>query len=43
MEAPIAAEEAAMHVFDESLGGFDSEVDDPDLAAANEFDPEVER
>ena len=43
MEAPIAAEEAAMHAFDESLGGFDSEVDDPDLAAANEFDPEVER
>lgn len=37
------AEEAAMHVVDESLGGFDSEVDDPELAAAYEIDPEVER
>jgi hypothetical protein len=42
-EAPIPAEEAAVHVIDESLGGFDSEVDDPELAAANELDPEVER
>ncbi len=37
------AEETAVHPFDESLGGFDSEVDDPDLEAAYEIDPEVER
>lgn len=37
------AEVAAMHVVDEGLGDFDSEVDDPDLAAAYEIDPEVER
>ena len=43
MEAPIAAEEAAMHTFDESLGGFDSEVDDQSLEDAWEVDPEVER
>lgn len=42
-EAPVAAEEAAMHVIDESLGGFDSEVDDPELAAAHEIDPQPER
>jgi hypothetical protein len=42
-EAPIPAEEAAVHVIDEELGGFDSTVDDPALAAANELDPEVER
>lgn len=42
-EAPVAAEEAAMHVVDESLGGFDSEVDDPELAAAYEIDPQPER
>lgn len=34
-------EEAAMHIVDESLDGFDSEVDDPALAAAYELDPEV--
>ncbi|MGI8755078.1 MAG: hypothetical protein ACR2MB_04300 [Acidimicrobiales bacterium] len=39
----VPAEEAAMHVVDETLGGFDSEVDDPELAAAYEIDPEVER
>jgi hypothetical protein len=43
MEAPIAAEDAAVHVVDEGLGGFDSEVDDPDLEEAWEVDPEVDR
>lgn len=42
-EAPRPAEEAAVHVVDESLGGFDSEVDDPELEEAWELDPEVER
>ncbi|WP_421120894.1 hypothetical protein ACE2AJ_06270 [Aquihabitans daechungensis] len=42
-EAPIPAEEAAVHEIDESLGGFDSEVDDPELEAAYEIDPEVQR
>ncbi|MCU1369319.1 MAG: hypothetical protein JWO77_513 [Ilumatobacteraceae bacterium] len=42
-EAPIPAEEAAVHPIDETLGGFDSEVDDPDLEAAWELDPEVDR
>ncbi len=42
-EAPIPAEEAAIHLVDSSLGGFDSEVDDPELAAAYEIDPEPER
>ena len=37
------AEETAVHTFDESLGGFDSEVDDPELEEAYEIDPEVER
>ncbi len=37
------AEESAVHTFDESLGGFDSEVDDPELEEAYEIDPEVER
>ncbi len=41
--ATLPAEEAAMHVVDEGLGGFDSEVDDPELAAAYDIDPEVER
>ena len=36
------AEETAVHTFDESLGGFDSEVDDPELEEAYEIDPEVE-
>lgn len=36
------AEVAAMHLIDESAGGFDSEVDDPALAAAYEIDPERE-
>lgn len=42
-EAPQAAEEAAIHAIDETAGGFDSEVDDPELAAAHEFDPEPDR
>ncbi|QXC59782.1 hypothetical protein KSP35_15525 [Aquihabitans sp. G128] len=42
-EAPIPAEEAALHVVDEGLADFDSEVDDPALEAAWETDPEVER
>jgi hypothetical protein len=42
-EAPIPAEEAAIHVVDEGAGGFDSEVDDPELAAAYEIDPEPDR
>jgi hypothetical protein len=42
-EAPIPAEAAAVHVIDEELGGFDSTVDDPALAEANELDPTVER
>lgn len=42
-EAPVPAEEAAIHVIDEGLAGFDSEVDDPELAAAYELDPEPER
>jgi len=42
-EAPRPAEVAAVHVVDESLGGFDSEVDDPELEEAWELDPEVER
>lgn len=42
-EAPMAAEVAAIHVIDEDMGGFDSEVDDPELAAAHEIDPEPER
>ena len=37
------AEETAVHTFDESLGGFDSDVDDPELEEAWELDPEVER
>lgn len=37
------AEESAVHTFDESLGGFDSEVDDQALEDAWELDPEVER
>ncbi len=41
--ATLSAEESAMHVVDESLGGFDSEVDDPELEAAYEIDPEVDR
>lgn len=41
--ATLSAEEAAMHVVDETLGGFDSEVDDPELEAAWEIDPEVDR
>lgn len=39
----MPAEEAAMHVVDEELPGFDSEVDDPALEAAWETDPEVTR
>ncbi|HWJ63986.1 MAG TPA: hypothetical protein VNS19_18585 [Acidimicrobiales bacterium] len=42
-EAPRPAEEAAVHAIDEGLGGFDSEVDDPELEEAWETDPEVER
>lgn len=42
-EAPQAAEEAAIHAIDEGAGGFDSEVDDPELAAAHEIDPEPDR
>jgi len=42
-EAPIPAEEAAVHAIDEGLGGFDSEVDDPALEAAYEIDPDVQR
>jgi|GEM_PF-2086322 len=41
-EAPIPAEEQAIHLVDEDLD-FDSEVDDPALEAAWETDPEVER
>ena len=37
------AEETAVYTFDESLGGFDSDVDDPELEEAWELDPEVER
>jgi hypothetical protein len=37
------AEEAAMHILDEGLADFDSEVDDPALEAAWETDPEVDR
>jgi len=40
---PLPPEEAAIHVIDEAMGGFDSEVDDPELAAAHEIDPEPER
>jgi len=39
----VPAEEAAMHMVDEELPGFDSEVDDPALEAAWETDPEVTR
>jgi hypothetical protein len=39
--AAVPAEEAAMHVVDEGLADFDSEVDDPQLEAAYEIDPEV--
>ena len=42
-ESPHWAEEVAVHAIDESLGGFDSEVDDPQLEEAYEIDPEVER
>ncbi len=42
-EAPVPAEEAAIHVIDEGLDGFDSEVDDVALAEAHEYDPEPER
>lgn len=41
--APPAPEESAVHAIDETLGGFDSEVDDPALEDAWELDPEVER
>lgn len=41
--APPPPEETAVHAFDEALGGFDSEVDDPELEEAWELDPEVER
>ncbi|MCU1358620.1 MAG: hypothetical protein JWM89_4038 [Acidimicrobiales bacterium] len=37
------AEVAALHAVDEGLGDFDSDVDDPDLEAAWETDPEVDR
>ena len=37
------AEVAALHAVDEGLADFDSDVDDPDLEAAWETDPEVER
>lgn len=37
------AEESAMHVVDQELPDFDSEVDDPALERAWELDPEVER
>lgn len=40
-EAPAPAEEAALHLIDEPA--FDSTVDDPELAAANEIDPEPDR
>lgn len=40
-EAPQPAEEAAIHAVDEPA--FDSTVDDPELAAANEIDLEPER
>ena len=39
--ATVPAEEAAMHVVDEGLADFDSDVDDPELEAAWETDPEV--
>ncbi len=42
-EAPVPAEIDAIHVVDEDLGGFISDVDDPELEAAWEIDPEVER
>jgi hypothetical protein len=42
-EAPVPAEEDAIHVVDEDLGGFESDVDDPQLEAAWELDPEPER
>lgn len=37
------AEEAALNVVDADAGDFDSTVDEPELAAAFEFDPEVDR
>ena len=37
------AEESAMHLVNEELPDFDSEVDDPALERAWELDPEVER
>ena len=37
------AEAAAVHMIDEELEDFDSSVDDPELEAAWETDPEVER
>lgn len=40
-EAPVPAEEAAMHAVDEPA--FDSSIDEPALAAAHEIDPEPER
>lgn len=40
-EAPVPAEEAALHPVEEP--GFDSVVDEPALAAAHEIDPEPER
>lgn len=40
--APIAAEEAAVHPIDPGPA-VESEIDDPELAAAHEIDPPVER
>ncbi len=42
-EAPVSAEVDAIHVVDEGMNGFMSDVDDPALEAAYEIDPEPER
>lgn len=42
-EAPVAAEEAALHAVDVAgEATLDATVDDPELAAAHELDPEVD-
>lgn len=42
-EAPAPAEVEAINVIDDDMDGFISDVDDPDLEAAYEIDPEPER
>jgi len=42
-EAPVPAEVDAIHVVDEGMNGFMSDVDDPALEAAYDIDPQPER